>query len=171
MFRHKGDNQTCSAVGVHFKENGSAYYWTRFIIVSTVSILIVLSNILNNYILTGECHIPKISRIFLSRLSVSDLSVGSISCISTNYSIVTEYWPFGTVWYQIAGVFHGTSCAISIWCICMVSIDRYLAVCKPLSYIAWKSKRRAYIIIGCLWIAGFISCILPSFVEFYILPV
>ena len=144
----RGDNRACSAVGVHFKENGSAYYWTRVIIVSTVSILIVLSNILNIYILTAECHIPKISRIFLSSLSVSDLSVGLISCLPTIYSVVTEYWPYGTVWCQIAGVFHGTSCSISIWSICMVSIDRYLAICKPLSYIAWKSKRKAYIIIG-----------------------
>lgn len=56
-----------------------AIYCTKVAVVSTVSILIVLSNITNIYILSGKCHIPKISKIFLLNLSISDLFVGLIS--------------------------------------------------------------------------------------------
>ena len=121
----------------------------RVIIVTTVSIFIVWSNSLNIYILAGKCHIPKISMNFLLNLSVSHLCVGLISCLPTICSAITKYWPHG----QIAGIFHGASCAISIWSIAMVSIDRYVAICKTLSYNIWKSKRMVYIIIVCLWIA------------------
>ena len=147
------------------KSMDGVYYLMRVIIVTTVSILIVLSNILNIYILAGKCHIPIISKIFLLNSSVSDLCVGLISCLPTIYSAITEYWPYGPVWCQIAGIFHGASCAISIWSIAMMSIDRYVAICKPLSYNRWKSKRMAYITIVCLWIAGFISVIIPPLTK------
>ena len=96
------------------------YYWARLLIVITVSVFIVISNILNICILTRKCHIPKISRMFLLNLSISDLCVGLFSCLPTIYSAVTEYWPYGPVWCQIAGIFHGSSCALSIWSISMV---------------------------------------------------
>ena len=94
-------------------------------------------------------------------LSISDLSVGVISCLPTIYSALTEYWPYGPVWCQIAGIFHGTSCAISIWSVAMVSIDRYLASCKPMTYPTWKSTRKAYVVIVCLWTIAFVSFISP----------
>ena len=143
------------------KVDDEVYYWTRFFIVTIVSVFIIISNILNICILTRKCHIPKISRMFLVNLSISDLCVGLFSCLPTLYSAVTEYWPYGAVWCQIAGIFHGTSCAISIWSISMVSIDRYLAICKPMTYATWKSTRKAFIVILCLWTVAFVSFIAP----------
>ena len=147
------------------KVEDEVYYWTRIIIVTIVSVCIIVSNIFNICILTRKCHIPKISRLFLLNLSISDLCVGLISCLPTIYSAVTEYWPYGTVWCQIAGIFHGTSCAISIWSISMVSIDRYLAICKPMTYPTWKSTRKAFIVIICLWTVAFVSFISPPLTK------
>ena len=126
-------------------------YCIKIAVVSTVSVLIVLSNITNIYVLSGKCHIPKISKIFLLNLSISDLFVGLISCIPTIVPSVVGYWPYGAAWCQIAGIVHGTSVTISIWSISMISIDRYLAICKPMTYASWKSSRKAYGVIACLW--------------------
>ena len=135
-------------------------YCIKIAVVSTVSVLIVLSNVTNIYVLSGKCHIPKISKIFLLNLSVSDLFVGLISCIPTIVPSVTGTWPYGAAWCQIAGIVHGTSVTISIWSISMISIDRYLAICKPMMYTSWRSSRKAYGVIVCLWalaIATFFS--------------
>ena len=141
------------------------YYVLRITIVSTVSIFIIIGNIFNINILSRKCQVPRISRIFLLNLSVSDFCVGLISCLPTVYSAITDYWPYGPVWCQISGIFHGTSCAISIWSISMVSIDRYLAICKPMAYAAWKSQKLAFIVIGCLWTFAFGSFITPSLIK------
>ena len=148
-----------------------AVHWIKAFIVSSVSILIVASNVVNIYILSGKCHIPKISRIFLLNLSVSDLFVGLISCIPTIIPSVSGFWPYGSAWCQIAGIVHGTSVTISIWSISMVSIDRFLAICKPMTYASWRSSRKAYGVIACLWtlaIATFFSPLptKPDFVYY-----
>ena len=143
----------------------SIYYSIRIIIVSIVSTFIVVGNTFNIAILSRKCRIPRISRIFLLNLSVSDFCVGLISCLPTVYSAITEYWPYGAVWCQISGIFHGTSCAISIWSLSMVAVDRYLAICKPMSYVAWKSSRKAYIVIGCLWVFAFGSFTTPCLTK------
>ena len=139
-----------------------AIYYLKIFFVSTISIFIVISNVINIYILSKDSHIPKISRIFLLNLSVSDLCVGVISCVPTIYPAITEAWPYGPVWCQIAGILHGTSCGISIWSISMVSIDRYLAICKPLTYAAWRSSRKANTVIVILWILALGTFIAPS---------
>ena len=126
-------------------------YCLKACIVASVSVLIVASNIMNIYVLSKTCHIPKISRIFLLNLSVSDLFVGLISCVPTILPSVTGYWPYGDAWCQIAGIVHGTSVTISIWSISMISIDRFLAICKPMTYASWRSSRKAYGVIACLW--------------------
>ena len=159
------NNKSVPADIVSYRVGDNVYYCVRIIIVSTVSMCIIISNILNIYILSRKCHVPRISRIFLLNLSFSDLCVGLISCLPTIYSAVTEYWPYGAVWCQIAGIFHGTSCAISIWSISMVSIDRYLAICKPMTYATWKSPRKAYVVIACLWTFAFASFITPPLTK------
>ena len=140
----------------------SAIYYVKVIVVSVVSVFIVLSNLLNIHILLRNSHVPKISRIFLLNLSTSDLSVGLISCIPTIYSSIIGYWPYGSVWCQIAGIFHGASCTISIWSISMVSIERYFAICKPVVYSYWRSTRKAYVVIACLWTLALVTFISPS---------
>ena len=135
----------------HTYDVSHAVYCLKVAIVSCVSVLIVLSNVVNIYILSGKCHIPKISRIFLLNLSISDLFVGLISCIPTIFPSITGYWPYGDAWCQIAGIVHGTSVTISIWSISMISIDRFLAICKPMTYSSWRSSRKAYGVIACLW--------------------
>ena len=136
-------------------------YYIKIIVVSVVSVAIVLSNALNIYILSRNSHIPKISIIFLLNLSTSDLCVGLISCIPTIISSIIGFWPYGSVWCQIAGIFHGTSCAISIWSISMVSIERYLAICKPMTAGNWRSPRKAYAVIACLWTLALVTFISP----------
>ena len=138
-----------------------AVYYVKIILVSIISTLIVLSNVLNIYILSRDSNIPKIARIFLLNLSFSDLCVGLISCFPAIYSAIEGYWPYGAVWCQLSGIFHGTSCAISIWSISMVSIDRFLAICKPMTYPSWRSSKRAYIVIAILWTVALASFIAP----------
>ena len=143
----------------------NVYYYARIVTASTVSTFIIVSNLLNFYILSRKCHVPKISKIFLLNLSFSDLCVGLVSCLPTIYPAVMEYWPYGPVWCQISGIVHGTSCAISIWSIAMVSIDRYLAICKPMTYTRWRSPRKAHIVIACLWIFSLGSFATPTLTK------
>ena len=135
------------------------------IFVSFISILIVITNIINLIVLYHMKQLPRVSRLFLLNLSFSDLLVGIVACAPSIYSAATDEWPYGAVWCQVAGIAHGTSVTISIWSISMVGIDRYIAVTKPFTYTHFKSSRKMYAVIAALWFAAIVTFAMPLFTK------
>ncbi len=133
----------------------------RTLVITTISILIIFSNIINLKVLHMTEQIPAISRLCLLNLSCADLLVGLIACIPCIYSAVTGIWPYGGVWCQIAGVTHGMCCCMSIWSLSLVSVDRYIAIIHPLRYTQIVTDVRWKKIILCLWVLAFATFFMP----------
>ncbi|XP_046333939.1 alpha-1A adrenergic receptor-like [Haliotis rufescens] len=153
------------------QEGFSVSVWIRTPIIFSVSFFVITSNILNISILRRTRTIPHISKLCLTNLSIADLSVGLVTCAPCVVSAVLGYWPYGDVWCQIAGVTHGTSVTVSIWSLSIVSIDRYIALMKPLHYPSLVTTRRCYVGLVSCWvlaIATFSSVILtkPDFIYY-----
>ena len=139
---------------------GSWQSWIKLVVICLVSVLIITSNILNIMGWMRVKHIAMATRIFLLNLSVSDLCVGLIACAPSIYPAVTASWPYGDIWCQVSGIMHGSSCAVSIWSISVVSLDRFLAVTWPMKYVTMVTKCRCAIVIGALW-----TCAIGTFVS------
>ncbi|XP_046578985.1 beta-4C adrenergic receptor-like [Haliotis rubra] len=153
------------------QEGFSVSVWIRTPVIFSVSFFVITSNILNIVILRRTRTIPHISKLCLTNLSIADLSVGLLTCAPCVLSAVLGYWPYGDVWCQIAGVTHGTSVTVSIWSLSNVSIDRYIALMKPLHYPSLVTSRRCYFGLASCWvlaIATFSSVIFtkPDFIYY-----
>ena len=137
----------------------------RTIVITFIALAIIFSNIINLVVLRQTKELPQISRTCLMNLGCADMAVGVIVALPCIVPAATGRWPYGRVWCQIAGIVHGMSCAVSIWSLAFVSIDRYLAVTRPLHYVNIMTTQRCYVILGLLWSAAFISFISPILAE------
>ncbi|KAE9554984.1 hypothetical protein FO519_001802 [Halicephalobus sp. NKZ332] len=82
------------------------------------------------------------------------------------FSIANEalnrYWIFGDTWCTMWLTMDIWMCTASIYNLVAISIDRYIAIIKPLNYPMLVTKFRARCIVAAVWIGSFIICS-PSF--------
>ena len=74
-------------------------------------------------------------------------------------------WIFGQVWcrgWLVTDVWISTA---SILNLCAISIDRYVAVTRPVKYRSIMTNRRAKSIVAIVWILSFIICFPPLLTE------
>jgi len=74
---------------------------------------------------------------------------------------VLRYWPFGALWCRIWLAVDVWLCTASILNLCAISLDRYIAISRPVKYPTVMSPRRARLLIVCVWILSFIICFPP----------
>jgi len=98
-------------------------------VIAVISSGIILSNIVNLIVLaSASAAMPLATRLFLINLSSSDLIVGLVACAPAVLPAATGRWTYGVVWCQVSGVAHGTSCAVSIWSISAIGLQRFESV-------------------------------------------
>ena len=133
----------------------------KTVVMAIISASIIATNLINLCVLYKMSQIPRVTRIFLLNLSVSDLLVGIMACAPAACTALLGYWPYGAAWCQIAGVAHGTSVTLSIWSISMVGVDRYIAVTRPFAYTTIVAGKKFNGILVALWIAAIVTFVSP----------
>uniref|UniRef100_A0A6V7LTP2 Octopamine receptor beta-2R n=1 Tax=Bracon brevicornis TaxID=1563983 RepID=A0A6V7LTP2_9HYME len=108
-----------------------------------------------------------ITNYFVVSLAFADMLVAMFA-MTFNLSVqVTGRWLFGffmcDVWNSL-DVYFSTSSILHLMCI---SVDRYVAIVKPLKYMTYMTKRVvAYMLMAC-WLAPAIISFLPIFNGWY----
>jgi len=69
---------------------------------------------------------------------------------------VLRYWPFGGLWCRVWLAVDVWMCTASILNLCAISLDRYVAISRPVKYPTVMSPRRARLLIVAVWIVSFI---------------
>lgn len=72
-----------------------------------------------------------------------------------------QIWIFGDVWCSVWLAVDVWMCTASILNLCAISLDRYVAVTRPVSYPSIMSRRRAKALIAGLWVLSFVICFPP----------
>lgn len=86
------------------------------------------------------------------------------------YSLVFEIygnWKFGWIFCYFWISCDVTCCTASILHLCVISLDRYLAITEPLTYKSRMSKRRAVLIICAVWLTSIAISFVPIFLGWY----
>ncbi|MFH4978824.1 hypothetical protein AB6A40_005533 [Gnathostoma spinigerum] len=97
----------------------------------------------------------------LISLAVADFSVGFIVMPLALVELFTGKWVLGVVFCRIWTSSDQTLCTASIINLCMINVDRYLAVSRPLRYAAQRTKKRIFCYVVIVWIVAFIVSISP----------
>nr|XP_029711848.1 octopamine receptor Oamb-like isoform X3 [Aedes albopictus] len=72
-----------------------------------------------------------------------------------------QVWIFGDVWCRVWLAVDVWMCTASILNLCAISLDRYVAVTRPVTYPSIMSTGRAKSLIAGLWVLSFVICFPP----------
>ncbi|XP_011568967.3 5-hydroxytryptamine receptor 1 [Plutella xylostella] len=152
------DNLTVT--NVHIKHQ--RYSTTVSILLAIVFMIVIFGTVVGNILVCiAVCLVRKLRRpsnYLIVSLAVSDLCVAlMVMPVAMVYEILGT-WPFGPIVCDFWVSSDVLSCAASILNLCMISVDRYYAITKPLEYGVKRTPRRMLFCVFIVWMgAAFIS--------------
>uniref|UniRef100_A0A3Q3WVZ2 Gastrin/cholecystokinin type B receptor n=1 Tax=Mola mola TaxID=94237 RepID=A0A3Q3WVZ2_MOLML len=128
----------------------------RIILYSLIFLLSVLGNSLIIVVLVRNRRMRTVTNLFLLSLSVSDLMVSLVCIPFTLIPNLMRDFVFGTGMCKLVMYFMGVSVSVSTFNLVAISLERYSAICNPLTSRSWQTKSHAAKVITATWVASFI---------------
>ncbi|XP_067206411.1 5-hydroxytryptamine receptor 1 isoform X3 [Linepithema humile] len=127
------------------------------LVLSSIIIGTVIGNILVCVAVFLVRKLRKPCNYLLVSLAVSDLCVALLVMPMALLYQISGNWSFGPIMCDLWVSFDVLSCTASILNLCMISVDRYWAITKPLKYGVKRTPRRMIIYVSLVWIGA--ACI------------
>ncbi|XP_063369110.1 probable G-protein coupled receptor No18 [Cydia amplana] len=145
----------------------TAYDTFEYGVVVLLLVLIVVTVIGNTLIISAVVttkRLRTVTNCFVTSLAAADLLVGIFVMPPAIAVHITGKWELGWILCDIWISLDILLCTASILSLCAISVDRYLAVTRPLSYSRRRrSKKLALTMIFFVWIAAMAVTCPPMF--------
>lgn len=152
-------------------ENNAHREFSYRIVVGVILGHVIFFTILGNSLVVSAVvcfrRLRSVTNYFVVSLAIADLTV---AVFVMPYSLLFEIygeWRFGWVFCYFWISCDVTCCTASILHLCVISLDRYLAITGPLSYHRRMSKLRAMAMIISVWICSVAISFLPIFLGWF----
>uniref|UniRef100_A0A667WUN9 Growth hormone secretagogue receptor type 1 n=1 Tax=Myripristis murdjan TaxID=586833 RepID=A0A667WUN9_9TELE len=117
----------------------------------------LLGNMLTILVVLLRPHMRSSTYLYLSSMAVSDLLILLLLPLDLYKLWRPRPWPFGDLACKLT-MFLSECCTFStILHITFLSLERYLAVCWPITAKTLVTRRRTKTVIGCLWLGAVVS--------------
>ncbi|XP_033999625.1 somatostatin receptor type 5-like isoform X1 [Trematomus bernacchii] len=125
------------------------------VVYSIVFIVGLLGNTLVIYVVVRYTKMKTITNMYILNLALADeLCILGIPFLGT--SGVLSYWPYGDFFCKVYMTADAMSQFSSIFCLTVMSIDRYMAVVHPGRSANWRKPQVAKILNGMVWVVSFV---------------
>ncbi|XP_014241538.1 tachykinin-like peptides receptor 86C isoform X2 [Cimex lectularius] len=133
-------------------------WWQKLlwiVLFSSMVIVATTGNAIVMWIVLAHRRMRTVTNYFLVNLSVSDLLMSLFNCIFNFTFMLDSHWPFGAVYCTFNNFVANVSVAASVFTLVAISLDRYMAIVRPLKHRI--SRRKAGFALAVIWLA---SCLL-----------
>ncbi|KAJ8397704.1 hypothetical protein AAFF_G00433930 [Aldrovandia affinis] len=128
----------------------------RIFLYSLIFLLSVLGNVLIIAVLIRNGRMRTVTNLFLLSLAASDLMICLFCMPFTLMSNLMRDFIFGISICKGAMYFMGVSVSVSTFNLVAISLERYSAICNPLTSRTWQTKSHAAKVITATWAVSFI---------------
>lgn len=140
---------------------------TKTLALGLVLILFLLFGVMGNIlvILSVACHCDfrSVTHYFIANLAVADLLLSSLVIPFSAASEALGRWVFGRHLCNVWTALDVLCCTASILNLCVISVDRWIAVSYPLQYPSLATSRRALAAVAALWVLSAAISVGPLF--------
>ena len=135
-----------------------------FILMVIVNAVTIIGNMFVIVTLTKIDALKKMAnnQVVIS-LAIADLLVGFLVMPCTIDSVLVGRWRFGPLWGKLNAFGNFCFCISSIMHLALLSVDRYIAISRPLGYLSIVTKLRARIACLLFWIYSTLWALPPLF--------
>ncbi|XP_052798373.1 orexin receptor type 2-like isoform X3 [Mya arenaria] len=129
--------------------------WILIAAYIVVFLIGLLGNVLVCCVIWQNHSMRTVTNIFIVNLSIADIAV-IVMCLPLTLLVdITETWFLGTVICKINQFTMTTTIAVSVLTLTAISVERWYAICHPLSFHSTVRRARAIIVV--IWLLS--SCI------------
>ena len=151
------DNSTDNVNGT--SGGGPAGIHVFHILMITSYVFICLCGFVGNglviYVVLRFSNMKTVTNLYILNLAVSDvLFLTSMPFLAT--TTILKYWIFGKAMCKIYFVFFSINFFTSVLTLTAMSVDRYLAVCHPVSSVKYRTTRIAFFVCVSIWSVSFL---------------
>ncbi|XP_026296900.1 serotonin receptor 7 isoform X1 [Apis mellifera] len=144
-----------------FPGKNSPYTVTQAILIALVLGSIIVGTVIGNILVCVAVFLVRKLRrpcnYLLVSLAVSDLCVALLVMPMALLYEISGNWSFGAIMCDLWVSFDVLSCTASILNLCMISVDRFCAITKPLKYGVKRTPRRMIVYVSLVWLGA--ACI------------
>lgn len=126
-----------------------------FIVFAAVGNALVVASVLRDRRLRAPTH------WLIANLAAADLLLSAaVLPVSAAHEIL-DRWAFGSVFCDVWAALDVLCCTASILSLCVISVDRYVGVSRPLAYTSIVTHRRAVLAALSVWLVSVLISVGP----------
>lgn len=112
-------------------------------------------------------RLRSVTNMLMSSLAVADITVATLVMPYLLVYDLLRSWQFGPVFCHIWISCDVMCCTASILHLCIIALDRFLAITNPLRYKVVMSRRRGILLIAAAWICSSAISFVPIMLGWY----
>ncbi|KAI1292006.1 Tachykinin-like peptides receptor 86C [Halotydeus destructor] len=112
----------------------------------------VIGNAIVIWIILAHRRMRTVTNYFLLNLAIADLMMAAMNASFNYVFMLHSHWPFGATYCSVNNFIAHLTVFSSVFTITAMSVDRYVAIVKPLR--PRMSRKTGIIIISIIWFAG-----------------
>ncbi|CAI9718403.1 alpha-1A adrenergic receptor-like [Octopus vulgaris] len=130
-------------------------------ILGSICLVTIFGNVLVLLAVFVNSHLRSTTNYFIVNLAIADVLLGTLVLPFSASIEIIDYWAFGQTFCNIWAATDVLCCTASILSLCVISIDRYIGVTKPLQHSSIMTEKRAVYIIIAVWFLSVIISVAP----------